>query len=74
MYIVVVSNDKSVFSLECKDLKEACKVAHKLEKQFVNIQRDNEIIYNKISYDRLGNVVFENTWAKEGLLKDEIYT
>lgn len=65
MYIVMVSNDKSIFPLECKDLKEACRVAHKLEKQFVNIQRDNEIIYNKISYDSVGNVVFKNIWAKE---------
>ena len=32
MYIVMVSNDKSIFPLECKDLKEACRVAHKLEK------------------------------------------
>ena len=65
MYIVMVSNDKSMFPLECRDLKEACRVAHKLEKQFVNIQRDNEIIYNNVSYDSVGNVVFENTWTKE---------
>ena len=65
MYIVMISNDESIFPLECKDLKEACRVAYKLEKQFVNIQRENEIIYNKISYDSVGNVVFENTWVKE---------
>lgn len=65
MYIVMISNGESIFPLECKDLKEACRVAYKLEKQFVNIQRENEIIYNKISYDSVGNVVFENTWVKE---------
>lgn len=67
MYIVMVSNDKAVFPLECKNLKEACELAYKLRGQFVNIQRDGEIIYNKISYDRLDNVVFENIWAKKWL-------
>lgn len=67
MYIVMVSNINSIFPVECKNLKEACEIAYKLRGQFVNIQRDNEIIYNKISYDRLDNVVFENIWAKEWL-------
>lgn len=67
MYIVMVSNINSIFPVECKNLKEACELAYKLRGQFVNIQRDNEIIYNKISYDRLDNVVFENIWAKEWL-------
>lgn len=65
MYIVMVSNINSIFPVECKNLKEACELAYKLRGQFVNIQRDGEIIYNKISYDRLDNVVFENIWAKE---------
>lgn len=64
MYIVMVSNINSIFPVECKNLKEACELAYKLRGQFVNIQRDGEIIYNKISYDRLDNVVFENIWAK----------
>lgn len=63
----MVSNINSIFPVECKNLKEACEIAYKLRGQFVNIQRDNEIIYNKISYDRLDNVVFENIWAKEWL-------
>lgn len=67
MYIVMVSNINSMFPVECKNLKEACELAYKLRGQFVNIQRDGEIIYNKISYDRLDNVVFENIWAKEWL-------
>ena len=67
MYIVIANDINSILSIECRNLKEACKVAHKLEKQFVNIQRDNEIIYNKISYDSVGNVVFENIWAKRWL-------
>ena len=67
MYIVMVSNINSIFPVECKNLKEACEIAYKLRGESVNIQRDNEIIYNKISYDRLDNVVFENIWAKEWL-------
>lgn len=67
MYIVMVSNINSIFPVECKNLKEACELAYKLRGQFVNIQRDGEIIYNKISYDRLDNVMFENIWAKEWL-------
>lgn len=67
MYTVMVSNINSIFPVECKNLKEACELAYKLRGQFVNIQRDGEIIYNKISYDRLDNVVFENIWAKEWL-------
>lgn len=67
MYTVMVSNINSISPVECKNLKDACELAYKLRGQFVNIQRDGEIIYNKISYDRLDNVVFENIWAKEWL-------
>ena len=65
MYIVIANNINSILSIECKSLKEACELAYKLKGQLVNIQRDNEIIYNKISYDTLGNIVFENIWVKE---------
>ena len=65
MYIVIADNNNSVLSIECRNLKEACELAYKLKGQFVNIQRDNELIYNKISYDSLGNIVFENIWNKE---------
>lgn len=65
MYTVIASNINSILSIECKNLKEACELAYKLRGQFVNIQRDSEIIYNKISYDTLGNIVFENIWAKD---------
>ena len=65
MYTVIASNINSILSIECKNLKEACELAYKLRGQFVNIQRDSEIIYNKVSYDTLGNVVFENIWAKD---------
>ena len=65
MYTVIANNINSILSIECKNWKEACELAYKLKGQFVNIQRDNEIIYNKISYDTLGNIIFENIWAKD---------
>ena len=65
MYTVIANNISSILTIECRNLKEACELAYKLKGQFVNIQRDNEIIYNKISYDTLGNIVFENIWAKD---------
>lgn len=67
MYTVIANNINSILSIECRNLKEACELAYKLKGQFVNIQRDNEIIYNKISYDAHGNIVFENIWNKEWL-------
>lgn len=60
MYILVTCCGRSSNVIECRDLEEACRTAWKLKEQFCSIQRDN-----KIRVDDLGNVVFENIWARE---------
>lgn len=65
MYTLVTSCDGNINTIECKNLEETCRLAWKLKGQFCNIQRDSKIIYNKLKVDDLGNVIFENVWAKE---------
>ena len=65
MYVLVTCCGRSSNVIQCRDLEEACRTAWKLRDQFCNIQRDNKIIYNKLEVDDLGNVVFENVWARE---------